>query len=135
MPGAHERQIAADPVPASLRWRLDPDLIEQVLVNLLINGCEASPRDATVRIHAEVIDGRLDLTVSDHGCGVAPPNRDRLFRPFFTTKPQGHGLGLAVSRNIVREHGGQVEALPVPDGGTVFRVQLPPEGSTCASPS
>lgn len=120
--GYDVRTTAAD---ANLEWTLDPDLVRQVLVNLVINGCEASPPGATVVLRAGVENGALAVQVEDHGTGIPPANRERLFRPFFTTKPRGNGLGLAVSRKIVREHGGQIDALAGANGGSVFRVLLP----------
>lgn len=131
--GYDVRTITSD---AGLEWTLDPDLVRQVLVNLIINGCEASPPGATVELRAAVEDGGLAVRVEDHGAGISPANRERLFRPFFTTKPRGNGLGLAVSRKIVREHGGQIDALPGATGGSIFRVLLPAEhGVRCADPS
>lgn len=124
-PGAREREICTEPVPPDLEWTMDADLIEQVLVNLLVNGCEASPRGAQVEVGAAQTNGTLAFVVRDHGTGIDPTRRERLFHPFFTTKPDGNGLGLAVSRNIVREHGGQIDVLTPDSGGSVFRVLLP----------
>jgi signal transduction histidine kinase len=83
-----------------------------------------------------VRSGNLVLVVQDHGSGIASASRERLFRPFFTTKPRGNGLGLAVSRKIVREHGGHIEALQEAESGSTFCIQLPPgHGEPCAIPS
>lgn len=124
-PAARGRLIRVEPAPAGLCWVVDPDLIEQVLVNLLVNGCEASPPGAEVRLSVSVEARQLCLMVRDRGVGLGAVDRERLFHPFFTTKPHGHGLGLAISRNIVRDHGGQIEALEAQPGGSVFRVFLP----------
>jgi len=124
-PGARDRLVESDGVPADLKWTMDPDLIEQVLVNLVVNGCEASPPGGRVEIAAAETDGALALTVRDHGSGIAATHRDRLFHPFFTTKSHGNGLGLAISRNIVREHGGHIDVQNDAAGGSVFRVTLP----------
>jgi len=124
-PGARERILQPESVPLALEWTMDPDLIEQVLVNLLVNGCEASPPGARVEIGAAQTNGTLTLVVRDHGTGIAPNHRERLFHPFFTTKPTGNGLGLAISRNIVREHGGHIEVRTPADGGSLFCVTLP----------
>jgi two-component system, NtrC family, sensor kinase len=135
-PGARGRHIRVDASATDhLTWEMDPQLMEQVLVNLLVNGCEASPPDAAVDLGARVESGTLCLTVRDRGTGIAPALRDRLFHPFFTTKPRGNGLGLAVSRNIVQEHGGRIEALTAEGGGSLFRVTLPGGPSACAIPS
>ncbi|HZR80277.1 MAG TPA: ATP-binding protein [Candidatus Binatia bacterium] len=135
-PSAAEHDIRIAPVAEQLRWDMDPDLMRQVLVNLIANGCEASPRGAPVEVGAAVENGGLVIAVEDHGAGIARAHRERLFRPFFTTKPGGNGLGLAISRKIVQEHGGRIEAVPADHGGTVFRVKLPRDrASACASPS
>ena len=124
-PGARQRLVEPKGIPAALEWTMDPDLIEQVLVNLLVNGCEASPPGARVEIAAEQTNGTLTLIVRDHGTGITPNHRERLFHPFFTTKPEGNGLGLAISRNIVREHGGLIDVRTPDDGGTAFHITLP----------
>jgi signal transduction histidine kinase len=135
-PGARDRRIRVEAAALGpLQWPLDPDLMRQVLVNLLVNGCEASPPGASVELTAAVEDGRLCLAVRDRGSGIAPAVRGRLFHPFFTTKPHGNGLGLAVSRNIVQEHGGRIEASLGDGSGAVFRVILPGGLKACASPS
>jgi signal transduction histidine kinase len=120
-------------VPA-VEWTLDPELVQQVLVNLLVNACEASPPDGDVELVVQAA-GELQFEVRDRGAGITAEQRARLFRPFFTTKPHGNGLGLAVSRNIVQEHGGRIEALDAPGGGSVFRVVLPRGEGPWASPS
>jgi signal transduction histidine kinase len=134
-PGAAGRPIRAQGVAGDLEWRLDPELIEQVLVNLLVNGCEASPPGEAVELRTDVLDDSLRFVVRDHGTGMTPAARIRLFHPFFSTKPNGNGLGLAVSRNIVREHGGQIDVLPNNGRGTAFQVVLPRAEVPCASRS
>ncbi len=124
-PGTRQRSIEVAPVPPAIEWTMDPELIEQVLVNLLVNGCEASPAGSRVELRTEQTNGTLAFDVRDRGAGISAAHRDRLFHPFFTTKPDGNGLGLAISRNIVREHGGQIDVLPNDGGGSVFRVTLP----------
>jgi signal transduction histidine kinase len=134
-PGVRDRTIRVEPVSSRLEWEMDPDLIEQVLTNLVVNACEASPSGAEVVLEAHAENGHLLLSVRDHGTGVAPAIRARLFHPFVTTKPHGNGLGLAVSRNIVQEHGGQIEVIPEERGGSIFRVLLPRADALCASRS
>ncbi len=137
-PAARDRTIDVDAAPSDLRWGMDPDLIEQVLVNLLVNGCEASPPGGRVEVSASLENDWLCITVRDSGSGIAPTVRERLFRPFVTTKAHGNGLGLAVSRNIVREHGGQIDVDTQPARGSVFRVRLPnwtDAELACANPS
>lgn len=134
-PGARGRTIRVRTECGGLQWMMDPDLIRQVIVNLLVNGCEASRDGAMVEVGAEGADDRLTLRVRDCGSGIASIDRDRLFHPFFTTKPHGNGLGLAVSRNIVHEHGGHIEAVDADGGGSVFTVTLPDAGELCAARS
>ncbi|HLK10719.1 MAG TPA: ATP-binding protein [Candidatus Binatia bacterium] len=135
VPATQGCTIRTEPVPADLRWEMDPELIEQVLVNLIVNACEASPPGGEVEVRAAIERGELSLVVRDHGPGISPAIRERLFHPFFTTKPHGNGLGLAVSRNIVREHGGQIDVGSTDGGGSAFRVLLPAAGALCVSRS
>jgi signal transduction histidine kinase len=133
-PGTQGREIRLTTAPG-LEWLLDPALLEQVLVNLLVNACEASSPGGLVELHVGCAEDTLRLEVRDHGSGITLEQRERLFRPFFTTKPQGNGLGLAVSKNIVEEHGGSIEASSDPQAGTIFRVTLPRGEAPWASPS
>jgi len=128
--------VTAQPeLPALPQAQLDPDLVAQVLTNLVVNAAQASPAGERVRVAARRAPGALVLEVADRGCGL-PKARDRLFQPFFTTREGGNGLGLAVSRNIVAEHGGVIEARDGEDGhGAVFVVTLPQEGEAWVHPS
>ena len=106
----------------------DPVQLQQVLVNLVKNACEAmagrsGPR--RIELGSRRIDGRVELSVRDTGPGLAPEVAGRLFEPFVTTKATGMGLGLAICRSIVEAHGGRLSAEPAAGGGTVFRVELP----------
>jgi signal transduction histidine kinase len=104
---------------------VDPQLISQVLTNLLVNACQASPPESEIELKAFRKGDSLVFRVSDRGSGL-PANRDKLFQPFFTTKENGNGLGLATCQNIVAEHGGQIEASDADGGvGAVFTVSLP----------
>ena len=67
----------------------------------------------------------LVFTVRDHGPGVPPSERSRIFEPFHTTRAQGTGLGLALARRIVKLHGGQIDVDDAPGGGALFRVRIP----------
>jgi two-component system sensor kinase FixL len=104
--------------------------IEQVLLNLVRNAIEAmlsahitQPR---ITIAADVAGlNRVRIAVSDVGPGVADDIASRLFEPFTTTKPQGMGLGLSISRSIVQAHGGELEMTRDPTGGTTFSFALP----------
>lgn len=105
--------------------------LSQVLLNLIINAAHAIPKgeyetnEVRVRIRAE--QRKVIVEVSDTGCGIAPEHRDRLFTPFFTTKPvgQGTGLGLVISQRIVRALGGDIQLQSAEGRGSIARVVLP----------
>ena len=107
---------------------LDADVdalsIEQVLINLLLNAIDASPAGRTVRIAAAAGQRELRIEVNDEGPGIPEGARDHLFDPFFTTKENGTGLGLTVSREIARQHGGSLE-FESRGAGTTFVLKLP----------
>jgi signal transduction histidine kinase len=107
----------------------DPLLVCQALSNIICNAAQAaSPGtsiDIDVRRSAEPPSELLVFEVSDRGPGLAADTLTRLFRPFFTTKPNGHGLGLAVTHHIVVEHGGRITARNRAEGGAQFQVAIP----------
>lgn len=113
---------------APARWRFDAAKLERVLGNLIDNADQAAP-GRPIRIRAYVEGQRLVFEVHDRGPGVRPSDRARIFEPFHTTRTRGTGLGLAVSRRIVEQHGGTIEVLDAPGGGACFRVALPREPS------
>lgn len=109
---------------------VDKVQIQQVLVNLLRNAFEALDEcrasDHTVMVRAAPSDAReLMVSVEDRGPGVPPDRLHRIFEPFFSTKQDGTGVGLAISRSIVEDHGGRLWAANNPDGGMTFRFTLP----------
>jgi signal transduction histidine kinase len=118
---------------AEVRVEADPDLLHQALLNISLNGLQAMPDGGRLRIECIDIDGTGNGTrfaavrISDTGAGLAPDALPHIFEPFYTTKEVGHGvgLGLAVSRRIVEEHGGWIEAANQPEGGAVFTIYLP----------
>lgn len=103
--------------------------IEQVMVNLMLNGVQATAGAGAARREVVVVTTRsgesIEVAVSDTGEGIAPTVVSRLFTPFVTTKARGLGLGLAISRTIVENHGGRLWAMPNPGTGTTFRFSLP----------
>jgi signal transduction histidine kinase len=112
---------------------VDPLLFTQALVNLIVNAAEAmAPSGGRVELTARRahVLGRdqVSIRVADRGPGIPETRLKELFKPFFTTKAEGHGLGLAVSQNILLEHGGRIvaENRPPHEGtGAAFEVQLP----------
>jgi signal transduction histidine kinase len=105
--------------------RADPDLVCQVLLGLLANAAEVVPAGGEVALEARPAADEVELAVADSGPGVAPELRERVFEPFFTTRPRGTGLGLAVARQIVEAHGGRIAVGERPGGGARFVIRLP----------
>ena len=106
----------------------DPVQIRQVMVNLLRNAIDATSKKAKPQIAVSTIstNGFIQFNVADNGPGVSPRIADRLFRAFETSKPQGMGLGLAISRMIAQNHGGDLVLEPMGiDGGACFGLKLP----------
>jgi signal transduction histidine kinase len=116
---------AADALPLV---RGDASALEQVLLNLVTNAAAAVEAGGAIRIttraHPERA-GAVQLIVADSGCGIAPDVLPHIFDPFFSTKPEGTGLGLSVSHGIVREHGGTLDVESAPGQGTRVTVTLP----------
>ncbi|MBL8471915.1 MAG: PAS domain S-box protein [Rhodocyclaceae bacterium] len=107
----------------------DPIMIEQVVLNLVKNGVEAmhdtpAPR-RDLHVGARVADGMVAVHVADQGHGIDKQELERLFAPFFTTKPEGMGMGLNICRSIIEFHEGRLWAEPNAGGGSVFRFTLP----------
>jgi two-component system sensor kinase FixL len=106
---------------------VDKIQIQQVILNLMRNGIEAMEgmerRDMVVSTRS-TDDNMVEVSVSDTGSGIAPEIAEKLFQPFTTTKRQGMGVGLSISRTIIEAHGGKLWSEPNPGGGTVFRMTL-----------
>jgi two-component system sensor histidine kinase TtrS len=105
----------------------DANQLQQVLLNLCLNACEAMPDGGTLTISSAAEDGKVLVKVSDNGCGISKEHLDRIFEPFFTTKPvgKGTGLGLSVSYGIIHQHGGTLEVKSAERKGATFTVVLP----------
>jgi two-component system sensor kinase FixL len=102
--------------------------IQQVLLNLIRNAIEAmeeSARRVLVVSTARAPDNMVEISVTDTGSGIAPEVSAHLFQPFVTSKPQGMGVGLPISRTIIEAHGGSIGPRPNSGGGTVFSFTLP----------
>jgi PAS domain S-box-containing protein len=111
---------------------VDPVQIQQVLVNLLHNAYDATsdlpPERRLVTIGVEAVDHAVQVSVSDSGRGIAAANRDKVFDAFFTTKPNGMGIGLAISRSIIEDHGGRLCLRANSNCGVTFHFKLPVVG-------
>lgn len=104
---------------------LDRDSFKQALLNLLLNAQQAMPQGGSLTIQAEARDGHVRLNLIDTGVGMTPDVAANVFRPFFTTRPGGSGLGLPTTRKIVEAHGGTIDVESAPDHGTKFTITLP----------
>jgi two-component system, cell cycle sensor histidine kinase and response regulator CckA len=126
------------PVPQPIQLFADPSSLEQVVIHLVINACEAMPSGGTVSLDAHLMGHETAdmpaglptgtyacLDVSDTGAGIDPALVGQIFEPFFTTKDTATGLGLAVVWGLVKQHEGRVEVISPPGRGTTFRIYLP----------
>ena len=109
-PRAAARDVAiAIGEPLGIELTLDKHKIKQALGNVLDNAIDAAPGGSTVEVMTSAPNGVVQVAVRDHGAGVAPEIRSRLFTPFCTTKPDGVGVGLALAKELVDAHGGRIE--------------------------
>ena len=117
-------EALTEPLPQVLG---DKNQLQQVLINLSLNACEAMPNGGTLMLATSCADGRIVIEVTDTGCGIKQEHLDKVLEPFFTTKPvgKGTGLGLSVSYGIVQQHGGTLEVESQEGKGTTFKVTLP----------
>lgn len=111
--------------------------LQQVLMNLMLNGIEAIDEgtvagNLTIKSQRNA-DGHVLISVSDTGMGLPPKQADRVFEAFFTTKPLGTGMGLSISRSIIESHGGRLWATGNSDRGATFQFTLPVEQAATAT--
>jgi len=109
----------------SIPWPVDAQQFRQILWNLCLNAVEAMPDGGELRVAAAVRAGTLEVAVSDTGDGIGAGDLAHVFEPFFSTKPEGTGLGLALVHRIVQEHGGEIDVRSAPGLGTTFTLTLP----------
>jgi len=102
----------------------DPELLHRAFCNLISNAIDAMPHGGTLSLRTLQEGEHVVVEVGDTGSGLTPDERDRLFTPYFTTKPHGTGLVLAIVQSIVSDHGGRISVDSKQGGGTVFRIEL-----------
>jgi two-component system, NtrC family, sensor kinase len=117
-------QILFEPNPALPLVEHDPALIQQVILNLVLNGIQAISGPGQVQIVMREEPGFTVIQVSDTGRGISPEALTRIFKPFYTTRREGTGLGLSLANSIVQSHGGRIEVSSVLGAGTQFRIWL-----------
>lgn len=115
--------VRTDEAPASASF--DARHLEQALVGVLVNAIQASPTGGTVTVTARTIEGRWELSVRDQGPGVPPDLEEKVFRPYFTTKRDGTGIGLAVALQVARGHGGEIAVVRDSSPGACFAFRVP----------
>ncbi|HSC33685.1 MAG TPA: ATP-binding protein, partial [Thermodesulfobacteriota bacterium] len=109
---------------------VDHEQIEQVVLNLLINGIEATGRSGEVSVETRTNNGSVEISVSDTGCGVPDDEMERILQPFYSTKETGTGLGLAISSRIVEAHKGKLHIASRVGEGSTFVVEIPGDLNT-----
>ncbi len=108
-----------------VRAEIDENLLKQALLNLMINAVQAMSDGGELLVRLSVQRGRGVIEVIDSGPGIPPDEREKIFSVYYSTKPQGTGLGLPTTRKLVREHGGTIRVDSEPGRGTCFIIALP----------
>jgi PAS domain S-box-containing protein len=114
------REFSETPIIAVI----DPDRIREAILNIVMNAAQATEH-GTLTIKTSLEDNEAVIELTDTGCGIKEEDLKNIFNPFFTTKAQGTGLGLAVTHKIIQEHNGRVKVESVWGGGTAFKIYLP----------
>ncbi|MCC7234965.1 MAG: hypothetical protein IT163_06665 [Bryobacterales bacterium] len=123
--------IELDSAKAVVKLRADEDLLKQALLNVVNNGIEAMQQGGRLKVGVEKTGEEITISVSDQGPGIPPQMQERIFNLYFTTKPKGSGIGLAMTFRIVQLHNGSIDFMTQPGGGTTFRMRFPlPEDDT-----
>ncbi|HRU81623.1 MAG TPA: ATP-binding protein, partial [Candidatus Methanomethylicus sp.] len=112
-------------VPADLRIKADPLLMRRMLINIFSNAIQAMPDGGTLLVSAASEGKTVKIAVIDNGVGMSGETLSRLFRPLFTTKAKGMGMGLAVIKRIVEAHNGSINIQSRPGEGTTVTISLP----------
>lgn len=128
---ARDKQVRIVRETAALpALQVDAEFLRTCLFNIVKNAFEAMPDGGTLTVSSSTDEAFLTLSFADTGTGVAEDLRDKLFTPFFSTKPGGLGLGLALTRRVIEEHGGTVQVQSTPGQGSTVLLSLPLGGST-----
>jgi len=118
-------RLVLEPNGALPPVRLDRDLMKQALLNLVLNGCQAMPRGGQLKVSPRLLSRAMEVEIADQGVGIPPEARPKIFSLYFTTKPNGTGVGLAMAYRIIQLHNGSIDFSSEVDRGTTFRLSLP----------
>lgn len=116
--------------PETLPVKIDPDLVKQAVLNVMINGMQAMAQGGNLTVTAGRIDDEVLVEISDEGGGIPPDIREKIFNLYFTTKKGGSGIGLAMAYRVMQLHNGSMEFDTVVGQGTTFRLRFPASEST-----
>lgn len=122
-------RIEIDLQSADATIQVEPNLLQQVVFNLINNACQAMVKTGKLTVRSRIAQQKVHLQIEDTGIGIQPEIIDRIFEPFFTTKTEGHGtgLGLSLSREIIEKFGGRITVQSEPNVSTQFTIELPAE--------
>jgi len=131
--GSKDVEFSIQFPPTLPPFRMDPEQLHQVLLNLVLNGIQAIGQAGKITLQAKLLGGAgtpnrpkyVEISVSDTGSGISREQIDKIFRPFYTTKRGGTGLGLSLSRRIIGQHGGTLTAESEVNKGSRFIIHLP----------
>ena len=118
-------EVRLDRAETPVRCVADEKLLSQALLNIVVNAQEAMPDGGILRLSVGQGGGCATVAVSDTGVGIAPEDRERIWRPFFSIKASGTGLGLSLTQQIISEHGGRLDFESELGRGTTFTIRLP----------
>ncbi len=104
---------------------IDPNLMRSALLNLMVNAIQAMPDKGDLTLELDLQNDHAVIAIADTGVGIPPENFDKLYSPFFTTRPEGNGFGLAEVLKIVQAHGGTIEVVSSVGKGTTFTIKIP----------
>jgi two-component system nitrogen regulation sensor histidine kinase NtrY len=120
-------RLVTEVQPESLELTADPELVEQVVINLVLNAMEAlrDSAEGIIELRSRLDDrGGVVITVADNGVGITDDVKEKIFTPFFTTKKEGSGIGLSLSRQIMRLHKGNITVKSIPNKSTIFTLRF-----------
>lgn len=124
-----------DAPQSDIKLRADEDLLKQALLNVVSNGIEAMQRGGRLRVKVDKGGDEVAISISDQGAGIPTELQEKIFNLYFTTKPKGSGIGLAMTFRIVQLHNGSIDFTTQPDQGTTFRLRFPvPDDDTSTNP-